>query len=325
MANYVLFDGPGVKDFMAGLEEGSGLEWDALTCDGRPHVAKWHRLLNYILFPLRFVLGHRHIGRVVAWQQFYGITTALYNRLLPLHRSMRLTIMTFIYKPKAGLAGRLFHSYIRMGINSRNVVNIVVFSESEVALYSRLFPKAADKFKYVPLGISRLVPPADVTSGNHIFTAGMSNRDYDFLCTALAGTQYDVRIACPGVKTPAGCNNITVLNDCYDKDMLRELAACRVVVIPLKDRNISSGQLMLLQAMQFGKPVIITRTDTITAYVRDGETAIMIDNDCDQLLDALNRLYTDAELYQRMSLNAANSVLKDFSERRLGYNIAAMA
>lgn len=320
MANYILLDGPAARDFIAGLEETSRIRWTPLSCDGRAHVAKWRRLLNYFIFPLRFVLGRRNIAHVVAWQQFYGITTAFYNRLLPLHRGMRLSVMTFIYKPKQGLAGRLFHWYVNTALCSRNVTDIIVFSQSEVDYYSRLFPKAAHKFRYLPLGI----PPSarlPVTRGGYIFTAGISNRDYEFLCTTLAGTHYNVRIACPGIKNPPEVTNIQVLSDCYEDDMLRQLAGCDVVVIPLKDRNISSGQLMLLQAMQMGKPVIVTRTDTLSTYVDDGMTAIFIDNTPSQLLDALDRLYTDPQLYADISRNATRKVATDFSERALGANV----
>ena len=181
----------------------------------------------------------------------------------------------------------------------------------------------ADKFKYIPLGISELQHPP-VRHGDYIFTAGISNRDYEFLCDTLAGMPYQVRIACPGVKVPQGATNIQVLSNCYDDDMLRQLAECSVVVIPLKDRHISSGQLMLLQAMQMGKPVIVTRTDTLSTYVDDGKTAIFIDNTPEQLLDALHQLTTDPARYDSISQNASLKMAKEFSERALGTNIGKL-
>ena len=320
MANYILSDGPEIGAFIAGLEETSAKKWSLLWRMGHANVAKWRRVTNYFLFPLQFILGHRHIGRVVAWQQFYGITTAFYNRLLPLHRDMRITVMTFIYKPKAGLAGRVYHHFVETALASGNVKDVIVFSRSEVEYYAGLFPKAAHKFRYIPLGIADM---SDIATrrGDYIFTAGVSNRDYDFLFEALGGTDYRVRIACPGVRVPHGVTNIEMLEDCYGDRMLHELAGCRAVVIPLKDRNISSGQLMLLQAMQMGKPVIVTRTDALTEYVEDGRTALFIDNKPDQLRDALNRLETDQQLYDSLAENARRKVSEEFSERKLGEHI----
>lgn len=320
MANYILSDGPDIGAFIAGLEETSGLKWHLLWREGHANVAKWRRMANYFLFPLRFLLGRRQIDHVVAWQQFYGITTAFYNRLLPLHRDMRISVMTFIYKPKTGIAGRLFHRYVSMALDSRNVADVIVFSRSEVEHYAKLFPKAAHKFRYMPLGIAGM-PDIELRHDDYIFTAGISNRDYDFLFRALGGTDYRVRIACPGVKVPPGVTNIDVLEDCYGDKMLRELAGCHAVVIPLKDRNISSGQLMLLQAMQMGKPVIVTRTDALAEYVEDGHTAIFIDNEPAQLRDALLRLHADPSLYEKITENARRKVTEEFSERNLGEHV----
>lgn len=323
MANYILSDGPDIGAFIAGLEETSRMKWHLLWREGHANVAKWRRIVNYFLFPLRFLLGHRHIEHVVAWQQFYGITTAFYHRLLPLHRDMRITVMTFIYKPKAGVAGMVYHHFVETSLDSSNVTDVIVFSKSEVKHYAKLFPKAAHKFRYMPLGIAA-TPDIEPHHGDYIFTAGISNRDYDFLIRALAGTDYRVRIACPGVKVPDGVTNTEVLDDCYGDRMLRELAGCRAVVIPLKDRNISSGQLMLLQAMQMGKPVIVTRTDALAEYVEDGCTAIFIDNEPTQLRDALHRLHADPSLYEDIAENAKRKVTEEFSERKLGERVGAI-
>ncbi len=286
-------------------------------------MAKWRRIVNYFVFPLRFLLGHRHIGHVVAWQQFYGITTAFYHRLLPLHRDMRITVMTFIYKPKAGVAGKIYHHFVETALDSSNLTDVIVFSKSEVKHYAKLFPKAAHKFRYMPLGIAGM-PDIEPRHGDYIFTAGISNRDYDFLFRAMSGTDFHVRIACPDVKVPDGMANTEVLENCYGDGMLRELAGCYAVVIPLKDRNISSGQLMLLQAMQIGKPVIVTRTDALAEYVEDGCTAIFIDNEPTQLRNALHRLHADPSLYEEIVENAKRKVADEFSERKLGEHVGAI-
>lgn len=322
--NYILFDGPPSKEFMRGLEESSHMKWHALSCDGRANVAKWRRLLNYFIFPLRVLLGRRNIGHVVAWQQFYGITTAFYNSIVPLHKKMDMTIMTFIYNPKGGMVGRIFHRYIDRAICSSNVSNIVVFSHSEVAYYSRLFPRAAEKFKHLPLGICTTGAMPPVAKGDYIFTTGMSNRDYDFLCDALKNTCYKLKIACPGIRVPAGADNIEVLSNCYDYEMLRQMAACRVVVIPLRDKEVSSGQLVLLQAMLLGKPVIVTRTHALSSYVEDGKTAVAIENSPAELLEALDELYKDDEKYADISRYAAEKVRHNYSERTLGSNVGSL-
>ena len=57
--------------------------------------------------------------------------------------------------------------------------------------------------------------------------------------------------------------------DTFGEEYFKMLANCYCVVIPLKDKKISSGQLVLLQAMQFKKPIIITDTVTVKTYVKN--------------------------------------------------------
>ncbi len=221
------------------------------------------------------------------------------------------------------MAGKIYHHFVETALDSSNLTDVIVFSKSEVKHYAKLFPKAAHKFRYMPLGIAGM-PDIEPRHGDYIFTAGISNRDYDFLFRAMSGTDFHVRIACPDVKVPDGMANTEVLENCYGDGMLRELAGCYAVVIPLKDRNISSGQLMLLQAMQIGKPVIVTRTDALAEYVEDGCTAIFIDNEPTQLRNALHRLHADPSLYEEIVENAKRKVADEFSERKLGEHVGAI-
>ena len=48
------------------------------------------------------------------------------------------------------------------------------------------------------------------------------------------------------------------------------------MVVPLAQRNVSAGQMVLLQAAALGKPVVITETATTREYVTDGEDALLV-------------------------------------------------
>ena len=60
------------------------------------------RYAMYFLFPLKLVLQRRRYGKIIAWQQFYGLNFAFWSRLLHLKKVNDLTVMTFIYKKKSG-------------------------------------------------------------------------------------------------------------------------------------------------------------------------------------------------------------------------------
>lgn len=74
-----------------------------------------------------------------------------------------------------------------------------------------------------------------------------------------------------------------------------------MVVIPLQNLNISSGQLMLLQAMQLGKPIIVTNNCTIYDYIEDGKTGLILANEKKLWIEAIKKIYNDSDFYDMLS------------------------
>ena len=74
--------------------------------------------------------------------------------------------------------------------------------------------------------------------------------------------------------------------------------------------------MVLLQAMAYGKPVIITRTRTTEEYVRHGETAYLIRRgDEADLREAVKYLLGDDEQAQHIGQNAARYYAERHSMR----------
>lgn len=74
-----------------------------------------------------------------------------------------------------------------------------------------------------------------------------------------------------------------------------------MVVIPLQDLNISSGQLMLLQAMQLGKPIVVTNNCAIYDYIEDGKTGLILANEKKLWIEAIKKIYNDSDFYDMLS------------------------
>lgn len=309
---------------MAGLEEASGSRWQIRFADGRADVSRLVRLARYFLFPLKFLLSTSKIDHVVAWQQFYGILTSAYSRIL--HRSFPITIMTFIHKPKKGLLGKFFNKLVRFGIENPNVRHIIVFSPDEVDSYSRLFPAAADKFLFLPLGIHEkelYANKSDIEGKKpYLFSAGRSNRNYDILKHAAEETHTHLRIACPEEKA-TGFRFTKILTDCFDKDMNRQLHGAFAIAVPLHDRPISSGQLAVLQAMRAGKPVIVSRHASLMPYIIEGKTAIVC-SDRNQWKKAIITLRDNPHLARRIGMAGQEHFLSNFTLRRLGRELGML-
>lgn len=279
------------------------------------------RYFIYFFYPLYFLLFRsRRYDKIIGHQQFYGINFAFWSRLLHLRKRHYLAISTFIYKSRGGgYLGRFYYKYFKWSIDNKYVDKIICFSSTEPQYYAETFNMPLAKFAYVPLGMAR-INRVNTVKGNYVFSTGRSNRDYDFLIEALSGTDIKMRIACGGYVYSGGADakNVEILQNCYGKNMLEELAHSFCVVIPLKDTHISSGQLVILQAMQLGKPVIVTENDTAKDYIENGQTGYIIQKNKEDLLATINGLSDNDNLYRDIS-NKAASV---FEER---YSLSGLA
>lgn len=196
-----------------------------------------------------------------------------------------------------------------------------MFSEVEVAHYSSIFKESACKFVYIPLGIGRIKGTHPIGREGFILSVGRSNRDYKFLIESIADTDYQLIILSDTISSDISCSNIEIHNDIFIPKMFDYLNACKLVVIPLDNPKISAGQLFFLQAMQLGKPIIITESDSVSSYIKDGHNGLVIKKDKKMLLDAINRLYTDEHLYNELAANGQEDFNKFHSTDSMAKHI----
>lgn len=321
--NYILSDADTPRDFVNAIQRATNQPWNVVERIVPMSKAKIKRVLGFYTTPLMFLLKHPKARNIIAWQQFFGVLAAFFNRYIFHRRKLSITIMTFIYKPKSGLSGKLFYKMVNSAITSKYVKSIIVFAQNEVDHYEKIFPKAKGKFHFVKLGIP--VDTCDyhddnLANQNYFFATGVSNRDYDFIIKVFTGIDSNLKIACPNIPDQKQ-KNIEILNNCFKEDMKRYLYNCKAVVIPLKDLSVSSGQLVFIQAMQFGKPIVITDSGSTRSYLVDGIDAIIRSNDVRLWRNAIKSLEDDKTLYETMSTHNRNRALTDFSITRLGEKI----
>jgi len=239
--------------------------------------------------------------------------------------------MAFIYnKKKNGSLWRekLKRVITRYAVCSRYVDYIVVFSKGEINYYSTLLgiPKQKIKFFHLIFDMTHFIPQIlPIKEEEYIFSVGSTNRDYPFLIQTLDGCGHKVHIACNTLTKDINTKNITIHDNMYGDDMQQYMYNCHCVAIPLKgDRIISSGQLVLLQAMYMKKPIICTKGSCIADYLKNGHNALLVDNDRDEWLHAVERLYADKELYHRLAENGYNDYMKRHRIECLAQNITTL-
>lgn len=308
------------------VSEYTGLNWTLLDGGLQYKLGtfreKAKRYSNLICFPFQLFINRKKFHNLIAWQQYYGLMYAFYCMIFRVKKRNYCMIMTFIYRQRSGCLGWLQKFVATKILNSKYIDRVLVFSSSEREYYQKIFGITGEKFISIKLGLEDLTTGIRKGPGKgYILSAGRSNRDYSFLINALVGEKYQVKIVCDAL--PAGrIENIQILDNVYYEHFFQMIADCYCVVIALKDSEISSGQLVILQAMQFGKPVIVTKSKAVTDYVTDGEEGFIIPKEKSKLMEKLDLLFNDKKLYVSMCENARACYEKNFSMRSLAKQVA---
>ncbi|MBV8469358.1 MAG: glycosyltransferase family 4 protein [Burkholderiaceae bacterium] len=211
---------------------------------------------------------------------FFGLSSCL----LPKRKRPSITWVGFIYTARSSLLVRQLR-WIYFSAIFRMIDKVVCHSLLEKEMNGQIFKQSRNKFIHMPYGMyvtgEEQKQPSERLSGGSrikIMAAGRSGRDYKSLVEAVRGEEFDVRIVCDyhaplsGIDLPS---NVRVLDHCYGDDYLHELASADIVVVPLAVDDISAGQMVMLQAMAYAKPVVVTDTPTIREYVTPGRDCVV--------------------------------------------------
>jgi glycosyltransferase involved in cell wall biosynthesis len=313
------------------------VEWASLACDadywpvvlpaGRPRrllSAEFLSMCRQIVAALTRARRERHAYVFTFecdWSTFLiaAIQTALFMR-----RPRHVVLQFIMREPTPGLASRV--KYAVMGWCFRSVYRVVCSARRECVYYERVFGWPAGTALFVPLHtdpayLERSGEPA----GDFAIAAGRTFRDYATLLAAVEGTQVPLVIvaspaALEGAVVPAG---VEVRYDLPGQELAALIARSAVVVVPLRSREISIGQSVLLEAMAMGKAVVVTRVPGTEDYVEHMETGWLVPpGDPAALRDALTTLVADPALRTRIGEAARRRVLSHYLPRHYAADVA---
>lgn len=332
--NIALFDSTAeeAKDFIHGLEKSTGLNWEAkvLTSNqGRKNkLMNALRYIKYFLFPFAIFLNRRKYNIIIGWQAFYGLLFAFYCRLFRVKKTNALLIKNFIYKPKKGLVGKVYFSFMKYIVKSSYVDVFICSSIKFCELCAEIFDEPRERFVYAPFGINDFTKVVDMSkpaANDYILALGRSNRDWDFLINSVADSKYPVRIVCDELHRQDLPNNVKVYNNVWEKESYEFIRNCKFMVIPILDGNIVAGETVLLQAMSFSKPIIITTPSCLADdYVEDGVTGILVDKNRETLMAAVDKLMHDEQLYDYIAQNCRATYEEKYSLYSFGVRIGSV-
>lgn len=301
-----------------------------------PHMSKTNSRIKfytmYALHAFRLFVTKQHIGVIISWSDYLcGMFYACLCKFFHLRKTSVIILMGFIYNEKkdGGIAERLKKSITKYAVCSPYVDYLVVYSKGEIDYYHELLGIPRQKIQFFPLSIdmtyfcqAKALPVKDEC---YIFSVGGTNRDYPFLIKALNNCGHNVHIACNALSESMNTENITIHSNMYGDEMQQYMYNSYCVTIPLKgERIISSGQLAVLHATYMKKPIICTKGSCIADYLIDEYNAILVENNEEDWLNALERLYTDKELYHRLAENGYKTYMRAHRTECCARNITTL-
>lgn len=235
----------------------------------------------------------------------------------PRHKARRPSaILECIVYPAGGFYGAIKTWLLRLLLPRAHAV--VCGSSSEVEVYTTVYRIPRERLHVARLFVADDVFdwPARTVQPNSIFSAGNGQRDYRLLVEAVRGLPVDTHIYTAqndldGTTLPARvvCHRPVERGVFLDAMMESEL-----VVLPMAPTPVSAGQMVLLQAMAMGKPVVVTDSASVADYVRDGETALITPcGNAAAMREAIQRLLGDKELRAHLGRQARAAALECYS------------
>lgn len=323
-----------LSDFSKGLEKTTGEKFVIRSKVCNQGYSKWNNIRRYAIYatyPLKYVFHRSKYYYIVGWQQFFSIFFAFYSRLFHLKKKNILVAVNFTYKEKAGLAGKIYKKFMHYSINNKYLDYIHVLSNNYADWCAKEFGISKARFIVTPFGLpdtSEQWKDSKVDVSNYTLAIGRSNRDYDFLVEVwkrLPETENLVIICDTYVSKETLPGNILLKNDVTGEAQFPYIANSKMMVIPIEDGSICAGDTVLLKAMSYGKPVVVTVPSTLgEMYIEDGINGVKIPKDKDQFADRIGALLKNKEKCAEMSYQAKCSYRKKYSRETMGASIGAL-
>lgn len=228
----------------------------------------------------------------------YGLLCALTGR-----SSKQIMTEVFIDQPRPDhpwwrLKTALFRWIARRGFG------VLVLSSAELESVADRFGLPRERLRFIPLQCTIGEPRESPTDEGFVVSAGRSLRDYTTIVRAAPMIGAPVIIMCgaddeipPGPR-PA---NLTVRREAPREEYVDILARCAVVALALKETLRPTGQVVMLEAMGLGKPVVATRHVGTADYIRHGENGFLVEpGDAEGLAREVQKLLDDPALRRRI-------------------------
>lgn len=218
----------------------------------------------------------------------------LLNRLAPGNRAVHIAKEFFFGEKPSGsisLKSLILEKLYRFSL--KNVDAVIVNATGEIAPYAESLDISQDRFRFIAWPSNVDTPEMITENDGSIFAVGRSLRDWQTFFMAVEGLSTRCVVVASrrdvaGLRVPA---NVELHCDISHGRYLELLKQSGIVVLPLLETCRSTGQASFLEAMAYGKPVIVANVTGAWDYISDRSSGLLYHpGDADDLTRAIREL-----------------------------------
>jgi|WetSurMetagenome_2_1015567.scaffolds.fasta_scaffold00001_379 glycosyltransferase involved in cell wall biosynthesis len=235
------------------------------------HLAYWLLSINYAFRILS--RKNRNYSHIV----FINPIVGFFYCLLCGHgsRNSRIYLCGLLFVPKRSAFYYNFRKNL-LKYALKRVDCLFVYSSGEIRIYSELFPEIMDRIKFIRYGRDfDIFRDAEFKpEKKYIASGGISNRDYDTLLGSMRilHPRYP-ELICKVATRPGSFMNVSKPQNLEFIYTIRIgqfgsfLENSEFMVLPLNKTALSAGHMTLLEAMSYGKIIIVSDIPAVRDYV----------------------------------------------------------
>lgn len=209
-------------------------------------------------------------------------------------------------------------------LSLRTVTRFVVHTRRECELYSRWLGLPKDRFQFIPYQTAEIpIRYGENTTAPFVAAIGSAHRDFATLLTVVEKLKLPTVIA-SGSRSLAGLEVPSWVQTPFGigkPDCLKLAQEARVNVIPMRSDPLitAAGQVTIVESMRMGRALIVSRCNGAEDYIIHGETGLLVEPHSEkELADAIELLWNDAALRNRLGQAAQQYAQKHFSDEASG-------
>jgi glycosyltransferase involved in cell wall biosynthesis len=213
-------------------------------------------------------------------------------------------------------------------VSLSNIDLFIVQTRREQEIYSKWLNLPIDKFQFIPFDM----PPIEIEYEENndkpfIISLGSAHRDFPILFQAVEKLNLPTVVA-TGKKALEGIDvpsNVDTPFGISQKECRHLAQQARINVIPLKPKEdiTAAGLSAIVEGMFMGNALIATACNGAEDYIIHGETGLLVEpNSVDSMIEAIEMLWYDDALRQRLSQAAKQYAEENFTPEKAATRLA---